>query len=52
MWIKNNCAPNALNKWTLIIKTTLFPLVAYKKVQNVIFIAADDHSYKQPSNRV
>lgn len=51
MWIKNNCSPNALNKQALIIKTMLFLFVAYKKVEIVIFIAAADYSYKQPSNR-
>lgn len=52
MWIKNNCLPNALNKWALLMKTTFFLFAAYKKAEAVIFIAAADCSYEQPSNRM
>lgn len=42
-----NCSPNVLTR-----KNILFPFIAYKNVEIVIFIPAADHSEKQERSNV
>lgn len=47
MWIESNCSPKVLTS-----KTALFPFVAYKTVETVIFIPAADYSENQECSNV
>lgn len=47
MWIESNSSPKVLTS-----KTTLFPFVAYKTGETVIFIPAADYSENQKCSNV